>query len=162
MAYEPSSVDWGSFFESSAGKGNKSYDNFLIHGHGPWAAALGALKILGRKAIPIGKKLLKESGKRAGQYLARVAKEEGIKTGQKILNDLSQPKHNKVTHVIRDRAREGVVQFASRVRKGQGGTRRGHGLGSTSTKGKKSPSLGIVKSERPKSGREYRPPLKKK
>jgi len=145
--YDPESVDWDSFFANQSA-GNKNYDNFVARR----GTGLGnILKALRRFAVP----LLKKAGKAALQRGARMAKEEAISAGKAMLNDLSQEQHAPVSHIVRDRAREGALKFGQRVR-------RGRGLGSTIKKKTKEASLGIVKSEKPKRGRLNQPALRRR
>jgi len=158
--YNPEIVDWNYFFASSAmASGNKNYDNFIPRRGAGLGAALRLLARIGgpllKKAGRAGIQLAKKGAKAALRKGSQMAKEEAINAGRQMLNDLSQKRHAPVTHVVRDRAREGALKFAQRVR-------RGRGLGSTSKKGSKKSSLGIVKSERPKRGRQIFPSLHRK
>jgi len=157
--YDPETVDWQAFLLSpSPENANRRYDNFVARrGTGLGNVLRSFVRIIRpllKKAGRAGINVVKTHGKALLKQGARMAKDEAINIGKAVLDDLSKDNHGPVTHVVRDRAREGALRFAQKVRGGRG-------LGST-TKGKTTPSLGIVKSEQLKRGRQQLPPVKRR
>ena len=145
----PETVDWNEFFTppSSAGddliffQRRRGAGNML----GMASSLLHRLRPLARRVAQTGWKAAKTGAKAAVKRSARMAKEEAINAGRAMLDDFSQERQKPFTHVVRDRAREGALKFAKRMRQGRG-------LGASAIKRKKKEELVIVKSARPTKG----------